>query len=621
MSESIFFTAVDGSVAGALSKRKAYYASENRGDGAHAWLYQKIAYATAVAKHKKRGKSASLGVPTKGGLGRVRGSSTSGGMYVASKSDNNSYQFYPKPHITSVSISAEGDFGSIRKCEVKFTVYTLSQLDEMQPFFDLGAELGINYGWNDAGGAGGPAGKFQGKIYNFNYSVNSTGGFDCTTYGMEPGISILGGNADASNDNQEEVTDALGNVIKPNNAYSVLKGEVTKLEAESFAAGSDPINGVALIEASEGWLDPGSNEDDEGNPADVDFGDTKPKGYVSLERVVQELNTLFQKAAKGSAAENINIQCNGDVTKGLIPSDTGKLLSANPNEVLFPGFSDYSQYGDKGSSGNAHSFGSFDTAFSGGDLSKTMISIDFLAKIWEELGKEKSKGTKSTDSTVASALQKIFDSIFKNSGDRFGLSLITRPKAKGGTEILVVDPSYIDESVSPYSITAVVQGGIARNITLQSKLPNEMASAVFIGNQSDFAKGPGIEAVTSGGSGKSASPEDTVSLEAARKNLADSGPTPENIKNLQAAMKSARVADPNAVLKGKEALPVPLDFSVTLDGIEGFIFGNAITTNYLPPYYRNKGMKMAFTVTKVNHTISGGDWTTTLNTVCRIINQ
>jgi hypothetical protein len=66
----------------------------------------------------------------------------------------------------------------------------------------------------------------------------------------------------------------------------------------------------------------------------------------------------------------------------------------------------------------------------------------------------------------------------------------------------------------------------------------------------------------------------------------------------------------------KEAIPFPIDFSCTLDGIEGFVFGNAITTNYLPTIYKKS--KVIFTVVRVEHNISGNDWTTTLGTACRI---
>ena len=64
-------------------------------------------------------------------------------------------------------------------------------------------------------------------------------------------------------------------------------------------------------------------------------------------------------------------------------------------------------------------------------------------------------------------------------------------------------------------------------------------------------------------------------------------------------------------------MPFPLNFSATIDGIEGFVFGNVITTNYLPAVYQTT--KLAFTVTKVEHLIANNDWTTILSTVCRLL--
>lgn len=75
--------------------------------------------------------------------------------------------------------------------------------------------------------------------------------------------------------------------------------------------------------------------------------------------------------------------------------------------------------------------------------------------------------------------------------------------------------------------------------------------------------------------------------------------------------------------KWNKNMPIPLKFSVTLDGINGFKFGDVVTTNYLPSKYKSKdsstGFKAAFTVLKVNHQISNNDWTTTLETVCRLV--
>mgnify|MGYP001370743333 CR=1 FL=1 len=67
-------------------------------------------------------------------------------------------------------------------------------------------------------------------------------------------------------------------------------------------------------------------------------------------------------------------------------------------------------------------------------------------------------------------------------------------------------------------------------------------------------------------------------------------------------------------------IPFPLKLSLTLDGIEGFQFGDTITTSYLPDRYKTPygNLKIVFTVTKYEHKISNNDWTTTVEALCRI---
>jgi hypothetical protein len=60
----------------------------------------------------------------------------------------------------------------------------------------------------------------------------------------------------------------------------------------------------------------------------------------------------------------------------------------------------------------------------------------------------------------------------------------------------------------------------------------------------------------------------------------------------------------------------PIDFSLTIDGIDGFKFGDVIQTNLIPSRYNQEGM--VFVVTKIGHTIQNGVWETTLNTKARI---
>jgi hypothetical protein len=61
----------------------------------------------------------------------------------------------------------------------------------------------------------------------------------------------------------------------------------------------------------------------------------------------------------------------------------------------------------------------------------------------------------------------------------------------------------------------------------------------------------------------------------------------------------------------------PIEFSVTLDGINGFKFGDVITTSLIPKHYF-VDWGIVFTVTKVVHKVNTSTWETTLNTVARL---
>jgi hypothetical protein len=601
MSETIFYTQVDGSVVKALNARKAYYNAEERGEGAHSWLHRKMAFATANAQNTNAGRSASLAISRKGGLKK--------GLYNATPSDKGSFKYIPKPHITSIKISAEGDFGSTRTCELAFTVYSITDLDAKQPFFDLGADIGLTWGWSDAGGAGGPDGRFQGKIYNFTYSVNQQGGFDCVTYGMEEGINILSGNANAPTKEGEAAIDKLGNELVTNTILAKVQKWV--LDAGEMTEGITP-EGLGVVQYPSDWgTEPTAVEGE--TPPDAPSGQPEAQFYVSLEAIVKQINTLaLENDPKSFGKDGIGITCDATVTKGLVPTDVTRLVSADPVSCLFPGYGKYSD--DRN-----FSFAEYDSAFMNGDLSKTMISMKWFEAAFAKLGQKDDKTGKSPDSSIATFLQDIFSLIFKCSGDRFKLTTVSKPKSKSGTEILIVDANYIDtDNVTPYKFTAVDQTSIVRSMSLTAKVPSAMASTAMIANQSGFTSN---RAPNPGGKGQKGEAQGRVpeTLEKAKKNLATQFVTPATISALEAALRRDQTGESADNVNGKEAIPFPLDFSVTIDGVEGIVFGNVVTSNYLPAVYTKSKLKIGFTVTTVSHTITAGDWTTTINTVCRII--
>ena len=59
---------------------------------------------------------------------------------------------------------------------------------------------------------------------------------------------------------------------------------------------------------------------------------------------------------------------------------------------------------------------------------------------------------------------------------------------------------------------------------------------------------------------------------------------------------------------------IPFEFSFTLDGVGGFVFGQGISCDRIPEPVRSR---YYFQVTSVEHSITVNDWTTTVNTVPR----
>ena len=170
-------------------------------------------------------------------------------------------------------------------------------------------------------------------------------------------------------------------------------------------------------------------------------------------------------------------------------------------------------------------------------------------------------------------------------------------------------------------LTAVTKDSICRSISLAAKIPSALSTMAYTKNANTLsdANGTGLSGLSGGTPPPPENPETAELTLTEIRTAIDSAPlTTTTITSLESALKRQYIGgnDPTVT---NEAVAYPIDFSATIDGLEGFIFGNAITTNYLPSVYHDAtGQKVAFTITKVEHTVSNNDWTTTLSTVCRI---
>ena len=598
MAKTLFYT--KSKAIGTIQARADVYAKKRRDEAAYAWLYKKMAYANATAG------GAGLSTLTGGGLGTTANSLyTPAGLNVS---------FLPKPHLVSIKTSYSGNYGSIQKCDIAFTVYSLDQLSAYQDFFEINGDITANWGWNDAGNLGGGV-SFVGKIVNFGWSINADGSVNCSSTGIGKGTDTLSTSANSGG------LLAWGTKVSglPNAEIfgdSIMANINAEKSLRQLVSG-DYRDGYACQNISNQWLAQSvlTEKDETGKlkkqDADRAFPDTHQEYFISLNRLCIEINNSLIKAYPLDKTNRI--VCNNDVTVSSIPK--APFASANPRDFLFPGAADYGK--------RKFTFTSNETMIPGSpkcDISTILINVNFVAKTFETLGAQVNKDQQSGDATLDSFFKQLFAAISINSGGAFQLAMAIDQEDgspyKG--QAIVIESQFMDDAIEVCPIPAVTERSVCRAMSLSAKIPDKLKSVAS------------TAAVASGGSDKNTAALKQVvpGAVATKPNHATTytkdnnplvtvglwGPVPSFVAEAQAFLRKQASGDndPN------KHIIYPLDFSFTIDGVDGLEFGNAVSTNYMPAIY-NKGTNRAvFTVLTVEHNVSGNDWTTSCTTVFRI---
>ena len=221
-------------------------------------------------------------------------------------------------------------------------------------------------------------------------------------------------------------------------------------------------------------------------------------------------------------------------------------------------------------------------------------------------------------------ITKFFEELIKEvnyaSGELYQLtvSLIDSPKGTDEPAIVSIEdsnlPKVITDTVIPYLFSATIAKPIMKSVSISSKPPAASAAAAFT-----EARGGGSQQVDVRHSAKGNADEETQSktaIKELREKFATKGAGPNfsnemkgNISKLKRSASSGHWL--NKIL-------YPIEFSVTIDGIDGFKFGDIIKTNLIPARYNDSETDMVFMVTKITHNIKDGIWETTLDTKSRI---
>lgn len=193
-------------------------------------------------------------------------------------------------------------------------------------------------------------------------------------------------------------------------------------------------------------------------------------------------------------------------------------------------------------------------------------------------------------------------------------------------------------SVEPFKFDATMVRPMLKNVQVVSKPSKEMAAAAYIA-----ARGQG--SIERGGSGQGLqSLEVSMNLRGFQ-NEEEYKKEVEKVrgeleKDLDVLGKSGWNSDWSEMIRGNliklKRLTIephdqttglgtswlnraiyPIEFSLTLDGINGFKFGDVISTSLIPKHY-NVDWKVVFTVIKVVHKVTTSTWETTLYTAARL---
>lgn len=609
-----FYNEVDPGVRGELSHRSGIYSARARGtsdsDYIHSWLFRKSAYVTisyngnVILEPPKRGFDDMY----KNGL-------------------------FPPAVVNGVTISNEGDFGSLLKAEIRFSVYTLGQLTSFTQNLlsvkpgpkDKPIPVTIKYGWTL--GSDGPAEQFYGYVVNYNWSLRADGGFDCVSNLVGEGFASVFTKPDASVPGTSTANNAGNETVSPANwirsvhtynhqgAYPAAFGGITLTNKVKISVGA-ATPGFVLLELS-------VDEDGAPNKPDAKISPVpKQIKYVTLEFICAAVNATLKSISKNF--KDHEYICDGTISNGWFYKD---LVSSDPKSVIFPGFS---TYGDTDILAGVNLTMKSEKKV---DLSKILISTDYLNELLTKMKETKTATTnfKNVDVTVANLFKNIFEKIDSCSGGLYKLTL-TAPQTKERApsdlnKWIVLDTLYVPGTTIICTIPVIASSGkgysgIARSVSMTSKLPAAKATEQFVAAASTLTDGsPAFVAVQTNTTVVDTNPpksltEVSTQLKNNAKAALKNGFTTDDIANIEASLSEYKIAAaPNDNLKDnwRQGFPIPIELSITLDGIKGFRFGNTIKIDYLPAGYEN----VVFTVTKIVHVIENNDWTTQLSTVCR----
>ena len=625
-----FLQEVDKFVQSELKVRQNILGRRVRGVGSSypkpvEWAYAKTAWGIVSSKNIK---GVTLGLPGSKVMSDNKGNLT---LYNASRNVPN------KPLLSEIEITNEGSLGSMLRASFKFTIYpelTQSGFDLEgieRAFFVPGNEVRIKWGWSISGNSNKACqGEFDGIIYNFNWSLNEDLSVSATVSAVSPSALSVGISAEMTT--RTDVDGLTAQVSDPAELELVGSNLVKVIDVDLAArSGSQQLTDgqaiyVPITETISKKMDYFAiglpfQESEETDVNNIPPPISQTFWYVKLGSIAEFINTLLSDF-DDPIKTIFKVQCFGNETQYL-----KDVKSAYPIDVYFP---DYQM----GSYGNLNPFTEENSPLTQEmkentvNIGNILIGVDFLKKTFEDL--VATNAANINYKNLTKFLEEITKKINHATGNMYQFTnIMFEPKVNNiqnstGVSILSIEDYNLHTglSVNPFQFDSTIFKPIIRSVNISSSPPGPSATAAFVAARGNIK------------------PEVT-DVQVAKNDQRDKkvfwreyNTAVGNIRSLSSVAKArgfnqnwSEAFRANLVKYKKTSLNndahwlynavYPVQLSISIDGINGFKFGDTLKTQMIPRTY-NTDYNMIFTVSKITHTIKENDWETTLDTYSRI---
>ena len=572
----------------------------------------------------------------------------------------------PRPDLDTVTLENAGDWGLARKVSAQIRCYTLSDFEQVQRYFLLpGNEIDVSFGYKKSWGASQGTTKLTGyTVASFSFSTTSEGfwlaNFTAVssataikTLDMQiticNGCNVISGTGQAASsgplryltgqDKQKHPVKGVAQLIasdaQKNGDKSIDEmedGEVITSFVDYNSGTSNQSAAIVVyngdhirgwVEQAQAWLGGlvhntflGNNEVDSANN----------QIYVSVGYIVNRLlNDQLLRAmgcGVGHKREEFNvlkIEFHPEYSKSKIANG---ITSGDPLSCLLLGDANYKNSSGAGKDfdGDCKNLGAVKSN-SGGNIKieNILLHRDVVASCFSAATTKREADADHADVkdvgeevvNIVNFFEKVASHISDCTGGAIALRLVEHPTDL--KKLIVVDQNYgVTDSLKCIVFDPVDGDGSTRDCQVQSNVGSqEYKAAMFVGSSK---KGDSIAALRNCKSELKEQRQKEyekakTDKDALIKNPGNVGQNKFNSQDIN-ALKSVmgRMHHNNPETATNETVHYPgLSMTVALDGIWGFVPGNAISSTQIPKKWRND-FKSYFMVTKVTHQFQGSDW-------------